>query len=74
MLRYNWILTIILSAVVPLYLLSVWAHSRASFGFARIRRQALQDAAEVSSHSVASSPKLKLLLQYYYNSKSFFYS
>ena len=46
--RYDWILTIVLSVVVPLYLLSGWLHARASVGFAQIRRQALQEATEVS--------------------------
>ena len=48
MCRYDWILTIVLSVVVPLYLLSGWLHAKASVGFAQIRRQALQEATEVS--------------------------
>ena len=71
MCRYDWILTIVLSVVVPLYLLSGWLHAKASVGFAQIRRQALQEATEVSlelltkvleQYNIMLMPNLSLIL------------
>ena len=48
-LRYTWLLTILLMAVVPLYIFSGWVHVWASKGFAGLQSGAFKDASEVSN-------------------------
>ena len=46
---YSWLLTILLMAVVPLYIFSGWVHVWASKGFAGLQSGAFKDASEVSN-------------------------